>query len=61
MNYHKYTALNLSIVYGVTEAAGKTLIKQRLCRSGMKLNDKGAVILLSLRSLVKTTNRWEQF
>ena len=61
MNYHKYTAQNLPIGSGVTEAACKTLIKQRLCRSGMRWNDKGAAIVLSLRSLVKTTNRWEQF
>ena len=61
MNYHKYTAQNLPIGSGVTEAACKTLIKQRLCRSGMRWNDKGAAIVLSLRSLVKTTNRWDQF
>ena len=46
MNYHKYTAQNLPIGSGVTGASCKTLIKQSLCCSGMRLNDKGAAIVL---------------
>ena len=61
MNYHEYTAKNLPIGSGVTEAACKTLIKQRLCHSGMRWNDKGASVVIALRALVKTTNRWDQF
>lgn len=61
MNYHEYIAKNLVIGSGVTEAACKTLIKQRLCRSGMRWKNKGASIVLSLRALVKTTDRWSQF
>ena len=61
MNYHEYTAKNLPIGSGITEAACKTLIKQRLCRSGMRWKNKGASIVLALRSLVKTTERWSQF
>jgi hypothetical protein len=61
MNYYAYTAQKLPIGSGVTEAACKTLIKQRLCRSGMRWKNKGASIVLALRALVKTTDRWSQF
>ena len=61
MNYTAYTAKNLPIGSGVTEAACKTLIKQRLCLSGMRWKNRGASIVLALRALVKTTDRWEQF
>lgn len=46
---------------GVTEAACKTLVKQRLCRSGMRWKEKGAAVVLSLRSLILTPDRWRQF
>ena len=46
---------------GVTEAACKTLIKQRLCRSGMRWKEKGAAMVLSLRALRLTPDRWRQF
>lgn len=46
---------------GVTEAACKTLIKQRLCFSGMRWKQTGASAILSLRSLVLTAQRWIQF
>ena len=36
---------------GVTEAACKTLVKQRLCCSGMRWKEKGAAVVLSLRAL----------
>ena len=61
MNYYEYTTKNLPIGSGVTEAACKTLIKQRLCHSGMRWKDKGASVVIALRALVKTTNRWDQF
>ena len=61
MNYDQYRALNLPIGSGVTEAACKTLVKQRLCRSGMKWKDKGASLVLRLRALVCTKGCWEQF
>lgn len=61
MNYFEYRSKNLPIGSGVTEAACKTLIKQRLCRSGMLWKNKGASIVLSLRALVMTTDRWSQF
>ena len=61
MRYASYRAKSLPIGSGVTEAACKTLIKQRLCCSGMQWVDRGARVILSLRALVLTPKRWEQF
>lgn len=61
MDYSVYRASNMPIGSGVTEAACKTLIKERLCKSGMKWKDAGAKTVLALRALVRTTDRWEQF
>jgi len=61
MSYAKYRAKHLPIGSGVTEAACKTLVKQRLCSSGMRWMEKGAKIVLSLRALMLTPDRWEQF
>lgn len=61
MNYAEYRAKNLPIGSGVTEAACKTLIKQRLCNSGMKWKNAGAQIVISLRSIARTKGRWPQF
>jgi hypothetical protein len=46
---------------GVTEAACKVIVKQRLCGSGMKWTEDGAAVVLSLRALSYTPERWEQF
>lgn len=61
MHYDYYRSMNLPIGSGVTEAACKTLVKQRLCQSGMKWGEKGARLVLCLRALVCTTGRFEQF
>lgn len=61
MNYSEHFKLNRPIGSGVTEAACKTIVKQRLCQSGMRWKDKGARAILSLRALVKSTGRWGQF
>ena len=61
MNYADYQAQGWPLGSGVTEAACKTLVKQRLCQSGMKWKDQGARIVLSLRALVLTEGRWGQF
>jgi len=61
MDYAKHVHENLPIGSGVTEAACKTLVKQRLCGSGMRWKKRGARIVLSLRALVQTTNRWQAF
>lgn len=61
MDYAVHVEKNLPIGSGVTEAACKTLVKQRLCGSGMRWKDKGAKVILSLRALVQSKGRWQQF
>ncbi|EHL31970.1 ISKra4-like element ISLdr1 family transposase [Legionella drancourtii] len=61
MDYNFYQIKNLPIGSGVTEAACKTLIKQRLCQSGMKWKNQGISMVLHLRALISTKGRWEQF
>lgn len=61
MDYASFVAQGWPIGSGVIEAACKTLIKQRLCGSGMRWKRPGAKIILSLRSLSQTRGRWSQF
>ena len=61
MNYALYRDNHFPIGSGVTEAACKTVIKQRLCCSGMRWKEAGAAVILSLRTLVLTPTRWSQF
>lgn len=61
MHYARYRRHGFPIGSGVTEAACKTLVKQRLCESGMQWVEKGASVVLSLRALVLTKERWQQF
>ena len=61
MDYAANITENLPIGSGVTEAACKTLVKQRLCGSGMRWKKQGVRIVLSLRALVQTTNQWQAF
>jgi hypothetical protein len=61
MRYARYIEKGMPIGSGVTEAACKTLVKQRLCCSGMRWTPEGAQIILSLRALALTETRWEQF
>ncbi len=61
MNDSRYQANGWPIGSGVTEAACKTLVKQRLCASGMRWKEKGASVVLSLRGLIRSTGRWQQF
>ena len=61
MDYATQVKKQLPIGSGVTEAACKTLVKQRLCGSGMRWKDKGAKVILSLRALVQSKGRWQQF
>jgi len=60
MNYSDYREKHLPIGSGVTEAACKTIIKQRLCRSGMRWKNRGASIVIALKCLVQS-KRWGQF
>ncbi|GAG08699.1 unnamed protein product [marine sediment metagenome] len=61
MTYAKNVNSQLPIGSGVTEAACKLIVKQRLCCSGMKWKDRGASIVLALRTLSYTNKRWPQF
>ncbi|BCA94903.1 hypothetical protein TUM19329_12640 [Legionella antarctica] len=61
MNYSQYQSQNFSIGSGVTEAACKTLIKQRLGQSGMKWKTQRIAMVLRLRALMSTKGRWKQF
>jgi hypothetical protein len=61
MDYALYREQQYPIGSGVTEAACKTVIKQRLCCSGMRWKEAGAAVVLSLRTLVLTPTRWNQF
>jgi hypothetical protein len=61
MDYATWVEADLPIGSGVTEAACKVIVKQRLCGSGMKWTEDGAAAVLSVRSLTYTTERWSQF
>src|SRR5512135_1656670 len=61
MDYSSRVAANEPIGSGVTEAACKVIVKQRLCGSGMKWTEDGAAVVLSLRALSYTPERWSQF
>lgn len=59
MAYAEERALGHPIGSGVTEAGCKVIVKQRMCKSGMKWKDKGASAVLSLRSLTYSDGRWK--
>ena len=61
MDYSSRVSANEPIGSGVTEAACKVIVKQRLCGSGMKWTEDGASVVLSLRALSYTPERWAQF
>lgn len=61
MHYAAYRDAHYPIGSGVSEAACKTLVKQRLCHAGMRWTEQGAAVILSLRALVLTKGRWQQF
>jgi hypothetical protein len=61
MNYAAAVERNFPIGSGVTEAACKVIVKQRLCNAGMKWGRRGAAVVLSLRTLNHSDGRWDQF
>lgn len=61
MQYYKYKDSVLPIGSGATEAACKVIVKQRMCKSGMRWRNDGAQIVLALRSTHETDGRWDQF
>ncbi len=54
MHYAEAVARHSPIGSGVTEAACKVIVKARLCGAGMKWFERGAGIVLSLRTLTYT-------
>lgn len=60
MNYAYYRNKGLTIASGPVEAACKSIVKARLCRSGMRWSRKGGQNILNLRTYVKS-GRWESF
>ena len=61
LNYAELAEQKIPIGSGVTEAACKVLVKQRLCGSGMRWKGAGAAAVLWVRCLTYTTGRWAQF
>ena len=61
LNYAELAEQKIPIGSGVTEAACKVIVKQRLCGSGMKWTEDGASVVLSPRALSYTPERWARF
>jgi hypothetical protein len=61
MKYAQRVEAKMPIGSGVTEAACKTIVKMRMCRGGAKWKEEGAASVLSLRTLIYTEERWQQF
>jgi len=59
MRYAQYRRANLPIGSGVVEAACKTLVTQRLKRSGMRWGMAGGQAILTFRSVIQS-DRWER-
>jgi hypothetical protein len=60
MQFPRFLQAGWPIGSGPVEAAGKSLVKTRLCRSGMRWSRKGGQAILSLRAQVKS-NTWNIF
>lgn len=58
MTYAQFRRRGLPIGSGPVEAACKTLIKQRLCQSGMRWSSEGGQAILDLRAYIKS-RRWD--
>jgi hypothetical protein len=61
MQYHKNVAENLPIGSGVTEAACKAIVKNRMCKGAARWKEEGAEVVLTIRSIHMTAERWDQF
>lgn len=60
MKYAEYLALGMPIATGVIEGTCRSLVKDRVERSGMKWTHKGAQAVLNLRAL-KRNEDWEAY
>jgi hypothetical protein len=59
MNYAIYVAEGLPIGSGPVEAACKTIVKARMCQSGMRWNKESGANVLNLRVLTKS-DEWDK-
>lgn len=60
MDYAVYKEKGWPIGSGVIEAACKSVVKQRMCRSGQRWSIKGGQAILNFRAIVKS-ERWDSF
>jgi len=60
MEYKRFRDNGWPIGSGPVEGACKNIVKQRMCRSGMRWSIPGGQAILTLRSIVKS-NRWPLF
>ena len=60
MHYSECISKGYPIGSGPVEAAAKTIVKQRMCRSGMRWGRPGAQYILTLRAQVKS-GTWDAF
>jgi len=60
MEYKRFRDNGWPIGSGPVEGACKNIVKQRLCRSGMRWSIPGGQAILTLRTIVKS-NRWKEF
>jgi hypothetical protein len=60
MTYADFRRRGLPIGSGPVEAACKSIVKNRMCRSGMRWSDEGGQKILNLRVFVKA-DRWDSF
>jgi hypothetical protein len=61
MHYAEALSQYLPIGLGAIKAGCKVIIKARLGAAGMKWNEQGVAIVLSLRTLSYSQGRWQQF
>lgn len=64
MNYAAFLKRNLPIGSGPTEAAYKSIVKERMCRSGMRWTREKGKSVLTLRAIHKSNqwdSTWEQY
>ena len=53
--------MNAPIGSGVTEAACKVIVKERMCKAGMRWKNDGAQVVLKLRTMNQTKGHWDFF
>jgi hypothetical protein len=61
MEYALVREEGLPIGSGIIEAACKCVVKERVCGSGMRWKRLALQGVLTLRSLDRSSDRWDQF